>query len=54
MAELVKTLDIYNVIRRTMGCMDNEVMRHGEITAYIFYNMLMWASSRPDLRTKAA
>ena len=41
MAELVKTLDIYNVIRRTMGCMDNEVMRHGEITAYIFYNMLL-------------
>ena len=41
MAELVKTLDIYNVIRRTMGCMDNEVVRHGEITAYIFYNMLL-------------
>lgn len=41
MAELVRTLDIYNIIRRTMGCMDNEVLQHGEITAYIFYNMLL-------------
>lgn len=41
MAELVRTLDIYNVIRKTLGCMDNAVLQHGEITAYIFYNMLL-------------
>ncbi|MCH5276118.1 MAG: HD domain-containing protein [Lachnospiraceae bacterium] len=41
MAELVSTLDIYNVIRKTLGCMDKEVLQHGEITAYIFYNMLL-------------
>lgn len=49
MAELVSTLDIYNVIRRTLGCMDNEVLQHGEITAYIFYNMLMAEGSYTDL-----
>lgn len=38
--ELVSTDDIYNVIRRAMGCMDSKVLLHGEITGYIFYNML--------------
>mgnify|MGYP002644433542 CR=1 FL=1 len=38
--ELVSTSDIYNVIRRALGCMDSKVLLHGEITGYIFYNML--------------
>lgn len=38
--ELVSTLGIYNVIRRAMGCMDSRLLLHGEITGYIFYNML--------------
>jgi len=28
------------VVRRALGFMDNKVLMHGEITAYIFYNML--------------
>lgn len=39
-AELVTTSNIYNVVRRALGFMDNKVLMHGEITAYIFYNML--------------
>lgn len=38
--ELVSTKDIYNIVRRTMGVMDSKLMMHGEITGYIFYNML--------------
>lgn len=38
--ELVNTLDVYNVMRRTLGCLDSKVLLHGEITGYIFYNML--------------
>lgn len=38
--ELVSTLGIYNVIRKAMGCMDSKLLLHGEITGYIFYNML--------------
>lgn len=38
--ELVTTSNIYEVVRRALGFMDEKVLRHGEITAYIFYNML--------------
>lgn len=38
--EIVSTLDVYNVMRRTLGCLDGKVLLHGEITGYIFYNML--------------
>ena len=38
--ELVSIKDIYNIVRRTMGVMDAKIQLHGEITGYIFYNML--------------
>lgn len=38
--ELITTSNIYNVVRRVLGVMDPKVLLHGEITAYIFYNML--------------
>lgn len=38
--ELVTTSNIYEVMRRTLGFMDHKILLHGEITAYIFYNML--------------
>ncbi len=38
--ELITTSNVYNVMRRTLGFMDNKILLHGEITAYIFYNML--------------
>lgn len=39
-SELVNTKDIYNVVRRTLEVMDAQILWHGEITGYIFYNML--------------
>lgn len=38
--ELVTTSNIYNVMRRVLGFMDHKILLHGEITAYILYNML--------------
>lgn len=46
--ELVSTLSIYNVIRRALGCMDSKLLLHGEITGYIFYNMLKADGSYTD------
>ncbi len=40
--ELVNTRDVYNVMRRALGFMDGTVLQHGEITGYIFYNMLKY------------
>ncbi|MBD5547171.1 MAG: HD domain-containing protein [Lachnospiraceae bacterium] len=39
-SELVSTKDVYNVVRRTLEVMDAQILWHGEITGYIFYNML--------------
>ncbi len=37
---LVSTKDVYNVVRRVLGVMDARILQHGEITGYIFHNML--------------
>lgn len=37
---LVSTKDVYNVVRRALGVMDAQILQHGEITGYIFYNIL--------------
>jgi hypothetical protein len=47
--ELVTTSNIYNVIRRAFGFMDQKILQHGEITAYIFYNMLKADGSYTDV-----
>ena len=39
-SELVSTKDIYNVVRRTLEDMDAQILWHGEITGYLFYNIL--------------
>lgn len=39
-SELVSTKDIYNVVRRTLEVMDAQILWHGEITGYLFYNIL--------------
>ncbi|MGN0430819.1 MAG: HD domain-containing phosphohydrolase [Lachnospiraceae bacterium] len=48
-AEIVSTLDVYNVMRRTLGCLDSKVLLHGEITGYIFYNMLRAEGTYTDM-----
>lgn len=47
--ELVTTSNVYDVMRRTLGFMDNKILLHGEITAYIFYNMLKADGSYSDM-----
>lgn len=47
-AELVSTRDVYNVVRKTLGVMDGKVLLHGEITGYMFYNMLKAEGSYTD------
>lgn len=47
-ADLVSTRDIYNVIHRTLGFMDSKILTHGEITGYIFYNMLKVTGNYSD------
>lgn len=39
-SNLVSTRDVYNVVRRVLGVMDPQILQHGEITGYIFYNIL--------------
>ncbi len=48
-SELVSSGDVYNVMRRALGFMDNTVLQHGEITAYIFYNMLKAEGAYTDM-----
>lgn len=48
MGELVSTRDIYNVMHRTLGFIDNKILTHGEITGYIFYNMLQATGKYTD------
>lgn len=47
--ELVSTRDIYNVMHRTIGYIDTKVLRHGEITGYILYNMLLGTGMYSDI-----
>lgn len=47
--ELVNSLDVYNVMRRTLGCLDSKLLVHGEITGYIFYNMLRAEGTYTDV-----
>lgn len=37
---VISSKDVYNVIRKTLGIMDEKVMKHCEITGYILYKML--------------
>jgi len=47
--ELVTTSNIYEVMRRVLGFMDPKILAHGEITAYIFYNMLKAEGTYTDM-----
>jgi len=47
--ELVTTSNIYDVTRRILGFMDIKILLHGEITAYIFYNMLKADGTYTDM-----
>ncbi len=37
---VIRSRDVYNVIRKTLEIMDEKVMKHCEITGYILYKML--------------
>ncbi len=37
---VIRSRDVFNIIRKTLGIMDDKVMKHCEITGYILYKML--------------
>lgn len=38
--KVIRSKDVYNIIRKTLEIMDDKVMKHCEITGYILYKML--------------
>lgn len=38
--KIIHSRDVYNIIRKALEIMDVDIMRHGEVTAYILYKML--------------
>ena len=38
--KVIRSRDVYNIIRKTLEIMDDKVMKHCEITGYILYKML--------------
>ena len=39
-ASVIKSRDVYHIIRRALEIMDVKIMQHGEVTAYLLYKML--------------
>ena len=37
---IIRSKDVYNVIRKALEIMDVKIMQHGEVTAYLLYKML--------------
>ncbi len=37
---VIRSKDVYNIIRKTLEIMDVKIMQHGEVTAYLLYKML--------------
>ena len=37
---VIRSREVFNIIRKTLGIMDDKVMKHCEITGYILYKML--------------
>lgn len=40
MSEIINSKELYNIVRKTLSMMNEEVIRHGEISGYILYKML--------------
>lgn len=40
MAEIINGKELYNIVRKTLSMMNEEVIRHGEISGYILYKMM--------------
>lgn len=40
MAEIINSKELYNIVRKTLAMMNEDVIRHGEISGYILYKML--------------
>ena len=37
---VISSKDVYDIIRKTLGIINNKIMQHGEITGYILYKMM--------------
>lgn len=40
MSEIINGKELYNIVRKTLSMMNEDVIRHGEISGYILYKML--------------
>ena len=37
---VISSKDVNEIIRKTLGIINNKIMHHGEITGYILYKMM--------------
>ena len=42
---VISSKDVYQIIRKTLGIINNKIMNHGEITGYILYKMMEYENT---------
>lgn len=45
---VISSKDVYQIIRKTLGIINNKIMHHGEITGYILYKMMEYENAYTD------
>ena len=45
---VISSKDVYQIIRKTLGIINNKIMNHGEITGYILYKMMEYENAYTD------
>lgn len=45
---VISSKDVYQIIRKTLGIINNKIMDHGEITGYILYKMMEYENTYTD------
>ena len=42
---VISSKDVNEIIRKTLGIINNKIMNHGEITGYILYKMMEYENT---------
>ena len=45
---IISSKDVNEIIRKTLGIINQKIMNHGEITGYIFYKMMEYENTYTD------
>lgn len=45
---VISSKDVYQIIRKTLGIINNKIMDHGEITGYLLYKMMEYENTYTD------